>query len=138
MMQFPERHVLTASKPCAVKRLLDALTTGVLSDGGLAPETRRGLQEFSKQGYSRLILNLQVISAPFAGTPFMKLQACQLGGVLVVTGQVTRPRMLQVEEICHPNYFKHLVSGVEALVSRTVSGIESGVQRIARAARRAR
>lgn len=139
-MQYPERHVLTANEPMAVKRVLDALSSGLQFDGGLRPETRRGLEEFSKQGFSRMILNLQVMDAPFTRMPaaFNELRACRVGEVLVVTGQVTPPRMHQVEELCHRPFFpRRLASGVQAFASRAIAGIESGVRRFARAVRRA-
>jgi hypothetical protein len=60
MMQFTERHVLTVNEPSVVKKVLDAFSVGVQAQVWVSPETRRGLVQFSKQNFNRLILNLQV------------------------------------------------------------------------------
>ncbi len=114
-MQVSERQVLTIDKPPVIKRVLGALSAGVRFDAGLATETRKKLEEFSKQGCNRLILNLRVIKTPFGGTPpaIRDLRACLVGGVLVVTGEVTPPWILQIREQCRRHFFpKHLIPGL--------------------------
>lgn len=130
-MQFSERHVLTVDEPSVVKRVLEAFSVGVQAQVWVSPETRRGLLEFSKQGFNRLILNLQVTKDPFAesSAACMHLNACQVGGVLVLTGQVNQPWMLQVEALCRRHFFpRHPLSSFGALVAE----IETAMQRFAR------
>lgn len=138
-MQFPERHVLTVNKSPLVKKVLDALLVGVQADGGVPAETRIGLGELSKRGFNRLILNLQVMKSPFAekSPAFLNLDVCEVGGVLVLTGQISRPWMLRVEELCRQHFSStYLLSGFGALVSSAVAEIETAVERIARPVRR--
>lgn len=122
-MQISERHVLTIDKPPVIKRVLDVLSAGVESDGSLPAETRKGLEEFSRQGCSRLILNLRVIKAPFGGASaaIVNLRACLLGGVLVITGQVTPPWILRIREHSRRHFFpKHLISGFGRLMQTLI------------------
>jgi hypothetical protein len=131
MMQFAERHVLTVNEPSVVKKVLDAFSVGVQAQVWVSPETRRGLVEFSKQGFKRLILNLQVTKDPFTGSSAacMNLNACQVGGVLVLTGQVNQPWMLQLEELCRRPFFpRRPLTSFGALVAE----VETAVQRFAR------
>lgn len=118
-MQVNERHVLTINKQPVIKRVLDALSAGVKSDGSLPPETRKWLEEFSKKGCDRLILNLRVIKPPFGGTAaaIRNLRICLVGGVLVVTGQVTRPWILLIRDQSRRRFFpRHLIPGFGRLV----------------------
>lgn len=136
-MRFAERHVLTVNKPSVVRKVLDAFSMGVQAQGCVSPQTRRGLVEFSKQGFNRLILNLQVIKAPFPGASaaFAELDVCEVGGVLVLTGQIPEPWMLQAEELCRSHFFpRHPISSFGAFISRAAAGLEAGILRIARAA----
>lgn len=125
-MQISERHVLTFDKPPVIQDILDALLEGVESVGDVPAETRKGIEEFSRQGCSRLILNLRVIKASFGETPvpIRHLGACLVGGVLVVTGQVTPPWVHQIEGHSRRHSFpKHLISGFGALFSHAVAAI---------------
>lgn len=99
-MQDDERHVLTFEKPSVIRKVMDELSAGVESDGGAPPETRGSLAAFSKQSIDRLILNLRVTKSPFGETSaaIKSLFVCLLGGVLVVSGQVTAPWVTQLSE----------------------------------------
>jgi hypothetical protein len=130
-MQFTERHVLTVDEPSVVKKVLEAFSVGVQAQVWVPPETRTGLLEFSKRDFHRLILNLRVTKDPFAGSSAacMNLNACQVGGVLVLTGQVNQPGMLQLEELCRRHFFpRRTLSSLGALVAE----VETAVQRFAR------
>jgi hypothetical protein len=112
-MQVGERHVLAIDKPPVIQSVLDALWAGVQSDDSVPAETRKGLEEISKHGCDRLILNLRVIKAPFGETPaaIRNLGACLVGGVLVVSGQVTPSWILQIKEHSRRHSFPmHLIS----------------------------
>ena len=130
-MQFTERHVLTVDEPSVVKKVLDAFSVGVQAQVWVSPETRRGLLEFSKQGFNRLILNLQVTKDPYteSSAACMNLNACQVGGVLVLTGQVNQPWMLQVEELCRRQSSPW---GPLTSFGALVAEIETAMQRFAR------
>ena len=130
-MQFTERHVLTVNEPSVVKKVLDAFSVGVQAQVWVSPETRRGLVQFSKQNFNRLILNLQVTKDPYteSSATCMQLNACQVGGVLVLTGQVNQPWMLQLEALCRRNSFpRSTLTSLGALVAE----IETAMQRFAR------
>lgn len=106
-MQVAERHVLTFEKPSVIRKVVDELSAGVDSFSGVPLETRKNLETFSKQSCDRLILNLRVIKAPSEEkpAPIKNLIACLLGGVLVVTGQVTAPWIIQIREHARRHIF---------------------------------
>ena len=140
-MLSEERHVLTVNKSSVVKMVLDKFSAGAQAQCCVSPETSKGLVEFSKQGFNRLVLNLHVMKTPFAGTSaaYMNLKVCQVGGVLVLTGQVSQPWMLQVEELCRRHFFpRHPLSSFGSLVSRAATGIETSILRVAGVAGRAK
>lgn len=137
VMQAGRRHVLIIDKPLVVKNVLDELSAGVESVSTVPHEIRRGLEEFSKHGGARLILDLQVIEAPFGGAPatIRNISAYLVGGVLIVTGQVTSPwilRILQIKADRRRRFSpEHLISSFGALISSAGAEVETAVLRIA-------
>lgn len=130
MRQFTERHVLTVSEPSAIKKVLDAFSAGAQTHGGVSPQTCRGLTEFSKRGFNKLVLNLRVTKTPSADTSAapMQLDVCEMGGVLVLTGQVPEPWVLLAEKLCHDNFFSsHPIDSVGAFISRAAARIETRI-----------
>lgn len=135
-MQIGKRQVLIIEKPLAVKSVLDELSAGVEPEGGVPHEIRKGFEEFSSHGGSRMILDLQVIEPAFGGAPATigNISAHLVGGVLIVTGQATSPWILRILQIKAHNRRrfspKRLISRSAALVLNVPDEIESAVQRI--------
>lgn len=133
-MQVGERHVLIVEKPPAVKSVLDELSAGVGSDGGIGTEIRRGFEEFSNHGGTRMILDLQVIEPSSEESPdtIRNITAYLLGEILIITGQVAFSWILQIKEHSQRHSFpRHLQSSLGTLISNTVDELETAVERIA-------
>lgn len=117
-MRVRERHVLTIDKGPVIQSILDTLMAGANPDGGVPPEACKGLEEYSKQGCNRLILNLRVINAQFGerAAAIRNLSACLLGEVLVISAQVTPPWMHQIRKDRQRYSFpRHLISSFGVL-----------------------
>jgi hypothetical protein len=132
-MQVGTRQVLTIEKPRLILKVLNALAMGVESEGGEPFGTLMRLEEFAKEGCGRLILNLRAVDESLRGTPqgVEKVGASLIGGVLVVTCQVTTPCMLQINELCRPRLVpKRLVSPLGALLRTLFSALRPATQHL--------
>lgn len=143
-MHVGKRHVLIIDKPPVVKNVLEELSAGIENDGAVPREIRRGLEEFSKHGGVRLILDLQVAAPSFEGTSasIRNITAYLAGEVLIITGQVTGHWILRILQIKadHPRRFfqERLISCFSAFISSAGAEIEIAIQRIASPIRRTR
>ena len=138
-MQVGEKHVLTIQEPPLILKALNALSTGVESEGGEACGTLKRLAEFEKEGCGRLILNLQEVQEQHDGSPgnIRNVGASLVGGVLVITCQVTTREIHQIKGLTRRHSFPgHLISKLDTLFSRAVPGVKAAISRISTFTRR--
>ena len=132
-MQLSERHALTFEDLTLIVEALGTLSTDVESQGGEVLRTLKRIEEFAKEGCGRLILNLDAIEEPLSGMPqeVRNVGASLVGGVLVVTCQVTSREMLRVKLLARRHSFpKHLISSFDVLFSSTASSIRTAISRM--------
>jgi hypothetical protein len=125
-MRVGERHVLTIQERPLILQALNTLSTDVRSEGGEALRTLNRLEEFAKEGCGRLILNLDAIEEPPSGKPreVRNVGASLVGGVLVVTCQVTSRELLRIKVLTRRHAFpKHLISSFDTLFSSAAARI---------------
>jgi hypothetical protein len=140
-MQVGNRHVLTIQEQPLILKALNALSRDIESKGGEAYRTLKRLAEFEKEGCGRLILNLREVEEPLGGSPanIRNVGASLVGGVLVVTCQVTTREIGEIKVLTRRHFFPtHLMSKFDSLFSHGVPGIETAVSRIASFTRRAK
>lgn len=120
MLKEGKRHVLITEKAPVIRNALSALLAGVKSEGDVTPGTREKLEAFAKQGCDRLVLDLRTVKEAPGGiaSGVRNLRASQLGPVLVVTGEVAAPHILQEIEALrrHHPFPKHVATGLLAFV----------------------
>jgi hypothetical protein len=99
------RVIFTAEKPDRIRSALSVLLAGVESQGDVTRSARERLRDFTRGGCERLMLDLRDVAAPPDGSysTVRNIRAVRLGGVLVVTGEVTDPDVFrQIKEVRHP------------------------------------
>lgn len=132
-MQLSERHALTFEDLTLIVEALNTLSTDVESQGGEVLQTLKRIEDFAKEGCGRLILNLDTVEEPLGGMPqeVKNVGASLVGGVLVVTCQVTSREMLRVKVLTrHHPFPKQLISSFDVLFSSTASSIRTAISRM--------
>ena len=118
-MKKGERHVLATGKGPVIRNALSLVLAGVKSEDDVSPGTRQSLELFARNGCDRLLLDLRTARELPAGTVpgIRNLRASQLGQVLVVTGDVTAPEILQeVRALCRSHFSpEYLAAGLLAV-----------------------
>lgn len=134
-MQVVERPVLTLEKPPFIREALKTLAADVGAAGGEVHGSLKRLEQFAKEDCGKLILNLHSTERPLSGTPseVRSVGAGLIGGVLVVTCQVSPQELLRIEVHTRRHFFlKHLISSFDTLLSRAVAWIRAAISRITR------
>lgn len=132
-MRVGERHVLTIQELPLILQALNTLSTDVQRGDEEALRTLNRLEEFAKEGCGRLILNLDAIEEPLGGTPreVSNVGASLVGGVLVVTCQVTSRELLRIKVLTRRHAFqKHLISSFDSLFSSAAARIRTAFSRM--------
>jgi hypothetical protein len=115
-----KRLIFTAEKPQRIRSALSVVLAGVESESDATCSARERLREFTRGGCDRFILDLRGVDVP-AGEIFpavRNVRAVHLGGVLVVTGEVTDAEVFwQIERLRHRQVsVKRLRSNFRAFV----------------------
>ena len=132
-MQVGERYILTLEDRPLILKALNTLSTGLDSQGGETLSTLKRLEEFAKEGCGGLILKLDTIEELLGGTPqeVRNLRASLIGGVLVVTCQVTSQEVLRIKVLTRRHSLpKHLISSFDALFSSAAARLRTAVSRM--------
>ncbi len=132
-MHVGERHVLTIEDRPLILKALNTLSTGLGSQGEETLRTLKRLEEFVKEGCGGLILKLDTIEELLGGTPqgIRNLQASLIGGVLVVTCQVTSREALRIKLLTRRQSLpKHLISNFDALFSSAAARLKTAISRM--------
>ena len=132
-MHVGERHVLTIEDRPLILKALNTLSTGLGSQGKETLRTLKRLEEFVKEGCGGLILKLDTIEELLGGTPqgIRNLQASLIGGVLVVTCQVTSREALRIKLLTRRQSLpKHLISNFDALFSSAAARLKTAISRM--------
>lgn len=132
-MHVGERHVLTIQKPPLILEALSTLSADVEQEGGDSLRTLIKLEEFAKVSCGRLILNLDAIEEPPGETTarVRNIDASLVGGVLIVTCQVTAPELLRIKLLMRRHSLpKQLISSVDDFVSSAAARIRHALSRI--------
>jgi hypothetical protein len=113
------RCVFTAQDAHRIRSVLSVLLAGVESEGNVTHNTPERFRQFMKGGCDRLILDLRGVEVPSEGrsSAVRNVRAARLGGVWVVTGEVTDPDVFrQIAELPHPHVpLKRVTSNLRAL-----------------------
>jgi hypothetical protein len=102
------RCVFTAQDAHRIRSVLSVLLARVESESNVThatPERFRQFVQFMRGGCDRLILDLRGVEAPSEGmaSAVRNVRAMRLGGVWIVTGEVTDPDVFrQIAELRHP------------------------------------
>ena len=132
-MHVGERHVLTIEDRPLILKALNTLSTGLGSQGKETLRTLKRLEEFVKEGCGGLILKLDTIEELLGGTPqgVRNLRASLIGGVLVVTCQVTSREALRIKLLTRRQSLpKHLISNFDALFSSAAARLRTAISRM--------
>lgn len=132
-MHVGERHLLTIQELPLILEALNTLSTEVGPKDEEALRRLNSLEEFAKEGCGRLILNLDAIEEPPGGNPqeVRNVGASLVGGVLVVTCQVTSREFLRIKLLTRRQTLpKQLISGVDGLFSSAAARIRNALSRI--------
>ena len=132
-MHVGERHVLTIEDRPLILKALNTLSTGLGSQGEETLRTLKRLEEFVKEGCGGLILKLDTIEELLGGTPqgVRNLRASLIGGVLVVTCQVTSREALRIKVLTRRQSLpKHLISNFDALFSSAAARLRTAISRM--------
>ena len=131
-MQLGERHLLTIQEPPLILEALSTLSTGAGQGDGEALRTLNRLEEFAKEGCGRLVLKLDAIDEPPGETPpgVKTVDASLIGGVLVVSCQVTSSELLRIRLLTRRHSLpKQLISGVDDFISSAAARIRAALSR---------
>jgi hypothetical protein len=122
------RCVFTSQDAHRIRSVLSVLLAGVESEGNVTyntPERFRQFVQFVRGGCDRLILDLRGVEVPSEGmsSAVRNVRAVRLGGVWVVTGEVTDPDVFrQIAELRHPHVpLKRVTSNLRALADALFS-----------------
>ena len=131
-MHAGERHLLTIQELPLILEALSTLSTGVGQRDGEALRRLNRLEEFAKEGCGRLILKLDAIDE-LPGGPSHEVGnvgASLVGGVLVVTCQVTSSELLRIKLLTRRHSLpKQLISSVDGLFSSAAARIRTALSR---------
>ncbi len=118
-MQVAERQVFTIDEPLLIRNILGLFSARAKFEGSESSGICRRLEGLAKQGCEMLILNLRLLDESLEETAAASrnLRASLVGGVLVVTGQVTGSLIFEIEKLAHQHFFPtHLFSSLNAFV----------------------
>ena len=119
-MEDGERRIFVVEKAPSVRNALCALLVGVACEGAVAHSARKIYERFGEANRDKLVLDLR-----YAGTPpgpvspgVKNLEASLVGRILVVTGEVSDPKVFrQIEELVAPHFsLKHMTSSLRTVV----------------------
>jgi hypothetical protein len=123
MLQDPERYFLTTDKASVMRRVLSFVSAaGAKAESSVAHGSCLSLEDASKDGCDRMILELRRPMAPAAGAPpkVRNLRTSHFGRTLVVTGDATTPEIFhEIDALRHPYSPRQLKSGLLAF-GRTI------------------
>lgn len=102
-MQRGNTHLLTIEEQALILKVLDTLSTAAGCESAEDRGTLKRLEEFAKEGCGRLLLRLCILEEPPSGSPVKvrTIGASLIGGVLVVTCQVTAREVHQLKRLTH-------------------------------------
>lgn len=132
-MRVGERHLLTIQELPLIVEALSTLSTDVGQGNGEAFRTLNRLEEFAKEGCGQLILKLDAIEGPPGGKSHevRNIGASLVGGVLVVTCQVTSRELLRIKLLTRRHTLpKQLISSFDGLFSSAATRLRSALSRI--------
>ena len=119
-MKEAERRIFVVEKGSSVRNALCALLAGVGSEGDVARNTREIHEKFGEANRDKLVLDLRYAGTlPNPVSPGVKnLEANLVGCILVVTGEVTDPKLFrQIEALVVPHFsLKHMTSSLRTVV----------------------
>lgn len=109
-MQGSKMHLLTIEEQPVILKVLDTLSTATDCESAEARGTLKRLEEFAKEDCGRLLLRLRVVQDPPGGSPanVRSVGASLIGGVLVVTCQVTDREAVQIKKVTHQSLLPRL------------------------------
>lgn len=132
-MRVGERNLLTIQELPLILEALSTLSTNSGREDGEALRTLSRLEEFAKEGCGRLILKLDAVDEPTGGPPHevTNVGASLVGGVLVVTCQVTSSELLRIKLLTRRHSLpKQLISSVDGLFSSAAARIRGALSRL--------
>lgn len=119
-MEEGERHILTTGEASVIRDALTLVLGGIKSEGDLTPSTQERIEAFTREHWTRLILDLRTArDLPDGISPKVRnLRASHIGQVLVITGEVTSPEILhEIDVLRHTHSFPaHVSSGLRSVV----------------------
>lgn len=107
MLKNSERYVLTTGKASVIRNVLSLVLTEIKSEADVSPGTHQSLKAFAKNGCDRMVLDLRAVREPPVGigSGVSNLKASYIGQVLVVTGEVSAPRILrEIDALRRPHF----------------------------------
>ncbi|MEJ2007059.1 MAG: hypothetical protein P8Z30_02715 [Acidobacteriota bacterium] len=107
-MSEVDRHILIAEEPSIIKEVFSVIFAGLETGDNVSSAMRERLEQFSKEEYERLILDVRASKEPVGRIPpgVKSLRATQFGRVLAIACEVTSPKMLRrLKELCGPRSF---------------------------------
>lgn len=120
-MQGTCTHLLTIEEQPLILKALDTLSTATDSEGANYRGTLKRLEEFGKEGCGRLLLNLHVVEEPLGRSPvnIKYVGASLIGGVLVVTCQVSAREVVQIKKLTHHSFLpRHVFPSLGHFLTR--------------------
>lgn len=119
-MKESKRHVLVAEEPLAIRNAVRVLLATVEPRSNIPPPMRKRLEEIAELGCDGLVLDLRAVEMPYGVAPLRirNVRGSQLGGVVVITCDVTSPMIVyEIEELCRPHFFlRHWFSSIVAFL----------------------
>jgi hypothetical protein len=119
-MEDGERRIFVVEKASRVRNALCVLLAGAECEGNVAHGTRMIHGTFAEANRDQLVLHLRYAETPHNRvSPGVKnLEASLVGGILVVVGQVTDPKVLgQIEELVVSHFsLKYMTSSLRTIV----------------------
>jgi hypothetical protein len=119
-MEDGERRIFVVEKASRVRNALCLISAGAECEGDVAQGTRMINETLAEANRDQLILHLRYAPTPHNRvSPGVKnLEASLVGGILVVIGQVTDPKVFQeIEELVVSHFsLKYMTSGLRTIV----------------------
>jgi CheY-like chemotaxis protein len=103
----PSRRVLIIEDQPSVRNVLYVLLAGIRCDGEVVCSSRQALERIQRESFDALLLDLRCSEMPPGQivSAVQNLQPSLLGRVLVITGEVADPRMLEeIENLRLPRF----------------------------------
>jgi len=119
-MKEAERRIFVVEKAPSVRNALCALLAGVGCEGDVAHSSRKIHERFGEANRDKLVLDLRYAGTPPSpASPGVKnLEASLVDRILVVTGEVTDPKVFrQIEELVVSHFsLKNMTSSLRTIV----------------------